>query len=259
MNGMMQIGTADRTGTGTGQGTVSVYRSEPSGGVSLAGAVIVVHEVWGLVEQVTGVADRLAAEGYLVLAPDLFAVLGLPRGEIAELQNAAFNPDQEERTRVQPRLRELLTPLSSPELSARSLAQLRSCVDTLLAEPGVNGRVAIVGFCFGGTQCFTLAVHEPRLRAAVPFYGHAQFTVAELAGIRCPIQAFYGENDARLMNQLPEFRRQMQEAGIDFRAEVFPDCGHAFFNETNPFAYNADAATRAWQRTLEFLAEALRD
>lgn len=250
MNDMVQIATD--------HGRVAAYRSEPPASAGpVRGAVIVVHEVWGLVDQIKNVADRFAAEGYLALAPDLLALLELPSGEIEQLQNAAFNPDQQERTRVQPRLRELLTPLSSPELSARVLAQLRSCVDALLAEPGVDGRIAIVGFCFGGTQSYTLAVHEPRLRAAVPFYGHAQYSVAELAGIRCPVQAFYGENDARLMDQLPEFRQQMHEAGVDFRAEVFPDCGHAFFNDANPYAYNADAAERAWQQTLAFLAETL--
>jgi carboxymethylenebutenolidase len=272
MNGMMQIGmehgtehatehaTEQATEHSPAMGSVEVYRSEPDATAGpIKGAVIVVHEVWGLVDQIKDVADRFAAEGYLVLAPDLLAVLELPSGEIEELQRAAFNPDQEARTRVQPRLRELLTPLGSPELSARALAQLKSCVDALLAEQGINGRIAIVGFCFGGTQAYTLAVHEPRLRAAVAFYGHAQYSVAELAGIRCPIQAFYGENDARLIDALPDFRGQLREAGVDFRAEIFPDCGHAFFNDANPFAYNTDAAARAWQISREFLAETLND
>ena len=262
MNGMVEIGTdgAADGSDGTDDSTVAAYRSEPPVSVgAIRGALIVVHEVWGLVDHIKDVADRFAAEGYLVLAPDLLASLGPSPSEIDELRTAMQNPDPAARTAIQPRLREIMTPLSSPEFSAAALAQLRSCVDVLLAEPGVDSRVGIVGFCFGGTQSYSLAVHEPRLRAAVPFYGHADYPVAALAGIRCPIQAFYGENDARLMGQLPEFRERMREAGVDFRAEVFADCGHAFFNDTNPSSYNAQASAQAWRQTLAFLAEALSE
>ncbi|GAB3119655.1 dienelactone hydrolase family protein [Glaciibacter psychrotolerans] len=249
MNGMSDITH--------GAGTVQAYRSEPGADVPVRGALLVVHEVWGLVDQIKRVADRFAAEGYLVLAPDLFAHRDLDSDEIAALQAAAFGSDPEARNRVQPRLRELMAPLNSPDFSAAADVDLRACFDELTAQPGINGRVGVVGFCFGGSQAYSLAVHEPRLRAAVPFYGQANYSVAELGGIRCRIQAFYGANDVRLMAALPEFRQQLSAAGVDFRAEVFPDCGHAFFNETNLGAFNANAATRAWRITLDFLSESL--
>lgn len=249
MNGKIEVGH--------GADAVRAYLSVPDAAGPFRGAVLVIHEVWGLVDHITNIADRFAAEGFLALAPELLDHGDLPAAELGELQSALSNPDPEARNAVQPRLRELFAPLSSPDFAAAALDKVRRCFDELNARPGVGGRVGIVGFCFGGSMSYSLAVQEPRLRAAVPFYGHADFSVAELSGIRCPIQAFYGENDERLMRGLPGFRQRMSEAGVTFRADVFPDCGHAFFNDTNPFAYNPEAAAEAWRTTLGFLDAAL--
>ena len=91
----------------------------------------------------------------------------------------------------------------------------------------------------------------------MPFYGHADFTLEQLRGIRCPVLAFYGERDTSLIDGLPALTQAMGDTSVDFRPHVYPACGHAFFNDTNPFAHNADAAALAWPATLGFLAEAL--
>ena len=238
-----------------GEAPFPAYLSTPSGTAS--GAIILVHEVWGLVEHVKDVADRFAAEGYLVLAPDVLAGTGMTPEIAAELQLGLFNPDPRARNAAQPRLRELMAPIRAPQFAASALVSLRECFDYLVGQGGVGGRIGVVGFCFGGTQSFSLAVHEPRLRAAVPFYGHADFTLEQLRDIRCPVLAFYGERDTGLIEGLPALTRAMGDAGVDFRPQVYPDCGHAFFNDSNPFAYNADAAALAWPATLDFLAETL--
>jgi carboxymethylenebutenolidase len=111
----------------------------------------------------------------------------------------------------------------------------------------------------GGTYTFSLAAAEPRLRAAVPFYGHAEFKDAELGAIACPVLAFYGGKDTALMEELPGLKGRMAAAGVDFETVVYPETGHAFFNDTNRYTYNAEAAADAWTQALAFLDRSLRD
>jgi carboxymethylenebutenolidase len=227
------------------------YVARPSGEVK--GALIVIHEVWGLVNQVKGVADRFAHEGYIALAPEFLGEMGITEKLAGKLQSELFDPKR--RNQAQPKLRELMTPMRAPGFGETVLAGVQACFTYLENQEGVKGRIGIVGFCFGGSYSFSLAVHQPKLKAAIPFYGHADFSVEELKNITCPVLAFYGENDERLMTQLPELKINMQQAAVDFRPQVYPDCGHAFFNETNPFAYNKAAADDAWEKTLDFIGK----
>jgi carboxymethylenebutenolidase len=133
---------------------------------------------------------------------------------------------------------------------------LRAVVDSLVAEPGVDGRVGVIGFCFGGTYAFALAAADPRLRAAVPFYGSFPEN-ADPATIGCPVLAFYGEDDHGITDGVPELESRMEQAGVDFTARVYHGVGHAFFNDTSPSKYHAEVAADAWDRTLAFLDEHL--
>jgi carboxymethylenebutenolidase len=146
--------------------------------------------------------------------------------------------------------------MQAPGFGEQTLASVQECYAYLAGQEGVNDRIGITGFCFGGTYSFSLAVAQPKLKVALPFYGHTDFSVEELKNIQCPILAFYGENDERLMNGLPELKTKMAEAGIDFTAQVYKDCGHAFFNNTNKFTYNEAAATDAWAKALVFIEKA---
>ena len=238
---------------GNAQTSVQAYISEPAG--IPKGGLVVVHEVWGLVGHTKDVADRFAAEGYLAVAPDLLSGAGGTADVSGELQEAAFDPEQ--RSKAQPRLRKHMAPIRSPEYAKHAVTALRVCFDHLEGVPGLAGRVAATGFCLGGTYTFSLAVAEPRLRAAVPFYGHAEFKDSELRAINCPVLAFYGEQDTALMEELPGLRSRMRAAGVDFEAVVYPGAGHAFFNDTNRYTYNAEAAEDSWQRTLAFLDRSL--
>jgi carboxymethylenebutenolidase len=220
------------------------------------GGLLVVHEVWGLTDHIKDVAERFATEGYHVLAPDLLVGTGIEEKITPQLPLDLFNPER--RNAVQPQLRELMAPLQAPGFAEQTVARLRQCFDYLYEQPAVKQRVATAGFCLGGTYSYNLAVVEPRLKAAVPFYGHADQPVEELRKIKCPILAFFGEKDERLMAQLPDLKQRMEAAGVEFTAQIYPDCGHAFFNDTNPFAYNEAAAKDAWQRSLKFLSEQLK-
>lgn len=234
---------------GNAETSVQAYVSEPAGPPK--GGLVVVHEVWGLVRHTKDVADRFAAEGYVAVAPDLLSGAGGVPDLSGELQEAAFDPQQ--RSNAQPRLRKHMAPMRSPEYGKHAVAALHVCFDHLEGVPGLAGRVAATGFCLGGTYTFSLAVAEPRLRAAVPFYGHAEFKDAELRAINCPVLAFYGEQDSALMEELPGLKHRMRAAGVDFEAVVYPGTGHAFFNDTNRYTYNAEAAEDSWRRTLAFL------
>ncbi|TQJ35491.1 carboxymethylenebutenolidase [Arthrobacter sp. SLBN-122] len=238
---------------GNAETSVQAYVSEPAG--TPKGGLVVVHEVWGLVRHTKDVADRFAAEGYVAVATDLLSGVGGVPDLSGELQEAAFDPQQ--RSNAQPRLRKHMAPMRSPEYAKHAVAALRVCFDHLEGVPGLAGRVAATGFCLGGTYTFSLAVAEPRLRAAVPFYGHAEFKDAELRAINCPVLAFYGEQDSALMEELPGLKHRMRAAGVDFEAAVYPGTGHAFFNDTNRYTYNAEAAEDSWRRTLAFLERSL--
>ncbi len=221
------------------------------------GGLIVIHEVWGLNNHTKDVANRFVNEGYEVIAPDLLGDIA-PEPELSKkIQEGLFNPDPEKRNQTQPKLRELLAPTKAPGFAEVTIEKLKICLEYLASKPEVGDKVASVGFCFGGSYSFSLAVHEPRLKAAVPFYGHADFEVEQLGQINCPVLAFYGENDHGLVDNLPELEDKMQAAGVDFSSQVYPSCGHAFFNDTNPYSYNKEAATDAWQRTLGFLSSHL--
>ena len=227
-----------------------VYITKPSREVK--GGLILIHEVWGLADHIKDVARRFSKEGYVVIAPDLLSDTRITAELTGDLQKELFDPER--RSQAQPKIRKLMAPLQAPGFGDKTIAKVESCYDFIAKQEGVRERVGIVGFCFGGTYSFSLAVHEPRLKAAVPFYGHADFTIDELKKITCPILAFYGEKDENLMNALPELKEKMEEARVNFTAQIYKDCGHAFFNDTNPFTYNEFAAKDAWQKTLEFLS-----
>jgi carboxymethylenebutenolidase len=219
------------------------------------GALIVIHEIWGLVDHIVDVAERFAAQGYLVAAPDILSHGGVAPALGAELFALMNDPDEETRVAAQPRMRDALTGMRAPEYAEWAVGALTRVVDWLAAQPGVDGRIAVTGFCFGGTYSFLLAASDDRIRAAVPFYGSAP-SADRMGGIHAPILAIYGQHDPNLVDALPEVRERMVEAGVDFETVVYPEAAHAFFNDTGP-RYRAGEAADAWQRALAFLREHL--
>jgi carboxymethylenebutenolidase len=226
----------------------SAYHSYPDDGKKHPGLVLI-EEIWGVNDHIKSVADRFAAEGYSVLAPEL-----LP-GDLLSIMTPQLRLDlfdPEKRNEAQPKLRAAMEPIRQPEYAKAAIATLRACVDYLNADANVNGNIGVIGFCFGGTYSFHLAAHDARIKAAIPFYGQPP-TAEEIPNISCPINAFYGDQDVNLMQSLPELTENMKKNNKPFEAIVYPGVGHAFFNDTNPHAYNREAATDAWQKALAFL------
>ena len=232
---------------------VDAYEAVPAG--EAKGAIIVIHEVWGLDDHIKSVTDRFAEVGYLALAPSLLEITDFTSSEVAQLKQDLFDPER--RDAVQPQLRKLMAPMQAPDFGRLTTERVSACFNYLYDKPENQQKVAVIGFCFGGSYSFTLAVTEPRLKLALPFYGHADQPVDELSHIKCPVRAFYGEDDERLMQSLPDLKQRMANAKVDFQAKVYPDCGHAFFNDTNPRTYNQAAADDAWTKVHTELASML--
>lgn len=221
--------------------------------IDFKGAMIVIHEVWGLTDHIKSVADRFANEGYYVIAPDLLSETEIASFDTTSLQSDLFNP--EKRNEVQPKLRKLMTPLHAPDFADKTNQKLLDVFEFIYQKDEINKKIGVVGFCFGGTYSYNLSILEPRLKLAIPFYGHCDNLVDDLKKIKCPILAFYGQNDEGLMSGLDNLKDRMSEAGVNYISKVYQNCGHAFFNNSNPFAYNVDAASNAWQLVNDFLVD----
>lgn len=226
-----------------------VYLARPEG--DPVGALVLIHEIWGLVDHIRDVADRFAAEGYLVAAPDILSTIGLAPHLGAELFAITNGDDEEAKAEAQPRMREALSGMRAAHYADWALGALTAVVDHLDAEPGVDGRIGVVGFCFGGSYAFLLAASDERVRAVVPFYGAAP-DPARISHIQAPVLALYGQHDPALIDALPGVRAEMTGAGVDFETVVYPDASHAFFNDASPRYRESDAAD-AWHRVLAFL------
>ncbi len=220
---------------GAGGVELGGYLSAPQGKGKFP-AVVVIHENRGLNDHTRDVARRFAAEGFVALAPDILARKGGT--------GSMLSPDK---------AREAISAISAEE----ALADLRAGVAYLDSHKQVkSGRLGSVGFCWGGARSFMLAVEEPKLRAAVVFYGSAP-PPEKLQQVRAPVLGLYGETDERITSRVPEVADALKKAGKSFEYKIYPGAGHAFFNDTGE-RYNAEAAKDAWARTLAFFRTKLK-
>jgi carboxymethylenebutenolidase len=247
------------------------YVARPSG-AGRAPAVIVIHEIWGMVPHIEDVARRFAREGYAALAPDLYSRGGLP--VTAEQIGAAMQWMQtippEARTNpsaVQTRLSELpeaeraviartMQWLQTRDLS-QNVADLQAAWQWFAAQPYVRAdRIASLGFCMGGGLSAKLAASGAPLAACAIFYGENPSS-DQVPNIRCPVLGLYGGEDHRITDEVPALAETMQRAGKAFEYHVYPGALHAFFNDTRA-TYHPEAARDAWARVLAFFDANLR-
>jgi carboxymethylenebutenolidase len=204
-----------------------------------APGLIVIHEIFGLSEWIRSVADRYAAEGFIAIAPDLLWGRG-PGGGGTD----AF-PDQDA---VIAAIGEL------PPATVRE--RLDGAFRYVRSLPSSSGRAGSVGFCWGGHQSFQYAAEQPELGAAVVFYGSAPEPLADVEHIRAPVLGLYGGDDDRVDAGIPELEKAMAEAGNRYEKEIYPGAGHGFLRQDEEGA-NAEAAAKAWPRSVAFLKAAL--
>jgi carboxymethylenebutenolidase len=236
-------------------GKIDAYLAVPQKTVTYRGAVIIAHEIWGLTDHIKRVADRVAAQGYYALAPDLYSSSMANRRPSEALQKDLFSADERVRYNAQPRLRAIIGPTQTPQFTSIALSRLSSCFEYMYNQPLVHQKVVIMGFGMGGTYAMSMAIRESRLKGVVSFYGHAQFITPELRHIHCPVMTFYGQKEVSMIKELEKLLPSMKQAGVTFLPRIYAGTGHAFFNDSNPFAYHNGAADDAWKRTLGFLRD----
>jgi carboxymethylenebutenolidase len=202
-----------------------------------APVVIVIHEIYGLTDWIRGVADQLAADGFVAVAPDLLSGKG-PNGGGTE----AF-ASRDDVTRA-------VSGLDRGEVAARLDAVRRHG----LALPGAKGKSATIGFCWGGATSFAYAAAQTGLDAAVVYYGTAPDDRARLAAVKAPVLGLYGGNDARVNATIDATRSAMKELGKRYEPHVFEGAGHGFLRaQSGQDGANLKASERAWPLTLAFL------
>src|SRR5205814_7978755 len=172
-----------------------------------APAVLVIHEIFGLTDWVRSVADQLAANGYIAIAPDLLSGMGPKGGGTSDF------PDQ---TAAVDAIRKL-----NPDTVT---ADLNAAADYLRKLPAANGKVAVAGFCWGGGQTFRFATNRPDLSAAFVFYGPPPDKDA-MARIKAPVYGFYAGEDARIDATLPDTIQKMKAAGKTFESVTYEGAG----------------------------------
>ncbi len=216
-----------------GHGEVRGLLARPADAAERLPGVVVVHENRGLNPYIEDVARRLGVEGFLALAPDGLTPVGGYPG----------NDDEG---------RQLQAGLDRDKLMEDFVA----AAVFLQAHPECTGKVGVVGFCFGGLVSNTLAVRLPDLAAAVPFYG-GQPAPKDVARIRAPLLIHYAENDERVNAGWPAYEEALKAHGVEYTVHFYEETNHGFHNDTTP-RYDAEAASLAWRRTIDFFNGKLR-
>jgi carboxymethylenebutenolidase len=209
-----------------GSGKMRGYLARPASGAKAA-CVVVIHENRGLNPYIEDVARRLAAEGYVALAPDALTPLGgYPGNEDAgRAMFAKLDP-------------------------AKAVEDVLAAYPALKARPECNGRIGVVGFCMGGLYTNLMATRFPDLGAAVPFYG-PQPGAEDAAKIKAPLLIHNAANDNFINSKWPAWEEALKANRIRYEMHMYPGTQHGFHNDTTP-RYDEAAAKLAWSRTLAF-------
>ncbi|MEH0165947.1 dienelactone hydrolase family protein [Roseateles microcysteis] len=208
-----------------GNGQVSGYLAKPASAKGKLPVVLVVHENRGLNPHIEDITRRLALDGFLAFAPDALAPLG------------GYPGDED-------KARELFGKLDQGKTKADFIAAVRA----LQALPEGNGKVGVVGFCYGGGMANFLATQIPDLAAAVPFYGGNPPT-EDVAKIKAPLLINFAGTDERINAGWPKYEEALKAAGARYEAYVYAGTQHGFNNDTTP-RFDAAAAKLAWDRTI---------
>lgn len=213
-------------------GTIQACLAVPEGGASAA--VIVVHEWWGLNDHTRDIAGRWADAGFVAIAPDLYG--------------GTVTADPAEASRLMHAL--------SPEAG---IAILDSAVERLRAEPGVDAtRIGVTGYCMGGSFSLLLACRNRAIRAAAPFYGDIP-SDEDLAKMTAPVLFVGASKDKWITTEkMDGLSASLERLGKTGEVKVYEGADHAFFNDTRPEVYDAEAAADAWKRVTDFFRATLQ-
>jgi carboxymethylenebutenolidase len=206
-----------------------------------ATVVVLIHEIMGLTDWVQGVADQLAEKGYIAIAPDFLSGMGPGGGRTESFADVG-------------KAREAISALPPAQVTG----DLNAACDYAKKIPSANGKVAVGGFCWGGTQTFRYATNRADLAAAFVFYGTGPSEPDAIAKITRPVYGFYGGNDNRVNATIPDSEKLMKDAGKTYEPVIYDGAGHGFMRAgEQPDAQEANKKARetAWKRWLEILGK----
>jgi carboxymethylenebutenolidase len=205
-----------------------------------APVVIVIHEIYGLTDWIRAVADQLAADGFIAVAPDLISGKGPGGGGTASVQSRDD-------------VVKLIRGLTDGEVNMM-LNAVRSYAIKL---PAANGKSAVAGFCWGGGKSFSYAAEQPELNAAVVYYGTSP-DQKELGSIKAPVLGLYGGDDARVNATIGPAAGEMKKLGKVYEVEIYEGAGHGFLRQQDGRdGANMRASKQAWERMLGFFRKYL--
>jgi len=216
-----------------GGGSIRGLLSKPVEEKGKLPGIVVVHENRGLNPYIEDVGRRAALEGFISLAPDALTPLGGYPGNDDEGRELQRKRDRNE-----------------------MLEDFIAAFEYLKSHPDCNGKVGVVGFCFGGWISNMMAVRVPSLLAAVPFYG-GQPSAEDAASINAPLMLQYAGLDTRVNDGWPAYEEALKENNKEYTAYFYPDVNHGFHNNTTP-RYDEAAANLAWERTIDFFNSKLK-
>jgi len=200
-----------------------------------APVVVVIHEIYGMTDWIRAVADQLAAEGFIAIAPDLLSGKGPDGGGTVSFGS---------RDGVVQAIRGL----DPAEVKTR----LDASAEHAMGLPAARSSYGVVGFCWGGSTSFRYATQQAQVDAAVVYYGGSPDT-GNLADVEAPVLGLYGGNDNRVNATIPDARDEMDRLGKTYETEIYPGAGHGFLRQQDGQEGANMAATRqAWPRTVEF-------
>ena len=217
-------------------GAIKAYTARPRklGKSDKIPGVLVIHENRGLNEHIEDVARRTALAGYLAIAPDGLSVAG---GAPAD-QEAARD-------------------LFAKTDGARIAADVLAAVPWLAADATSNGKIGVVGFCYGGGLALRAAIESVGVDCAVCFYGR-QLSAEDTRRLKVPVLLHYAGTDERVNAGINDFRVALDSVGVPYSLNMYPGTQHGFHNDSSQARYNEAAAKLAWERTLDFFATYLK-
>ncbi len=211
-----------------------------------AGVVLVIHDIGGMRDWPRALGDQLAQDGFIAIVPDFLSGKGPDGGGSASLGTGVG---------------QAIRTLSADDVNAR----LNAAMEYGRKLPSANGKVGVVGFCWGGARSFGYAVAQPNLSAAVVYYGELPGSTAEaapegdVAKIKAPVLGLYGGNDNRINSTLPPTTAAMKKLGKSYETHIFDGAGHGFLgNQAGAAGANLKAAEQAWPITVAFFKKHLQ-
>ena len=229
----------------TTDGKMDAYVAQPKNGGNFPG-VVVIQEAFGVNDHIKKVTDRIAAEGYVAIAPDIFHRETERLIPYAEMPKAIATMQR--------------------VVDSKAMEDVGAAIAHLKSQNNVKaGSVGVIGFCMGGRLTYLAAAHHSNdVKCAVPYYGGGipmgnPSPLSRTREIKCPMLLFFGAKDQLIPKEyVDQIKAELTENKVPFQLEVYPDAGHGFSCDDRAMSYNEGAAKNAWEKTKAFFAQHLK-